>query len=221
MRMYDRENETTEGRTTETTTRRFEGFDARFGTDPDEIYLELRLGSPAYVHLREGDYLQEGDAFHREQIGTDSPTLATWEVVDITPATVVGRDVATGEGVAMDRADVEQGLAVGRYSTNLTEFEWVSVYQVGDWDDYDPDDEGSGTRYTGRPYVAVVAYGDNGLTYGQRYRFVDPDADELVLWKVDRPIRGLPDEVAEQLDARVRTALEAEGFVVTEQVAEP
>lgn len=220
MKMYDQESDVEEERTT-TTTKRFEGFDARFGTGPDEIYIELRLGSPAYVHVREGDYLQEGDAFHREQIGTSSPTLETWEVIDVTPEIVVGRDVATGEEVAMDRADVERGLAVGRYSTNLTDFEWVSVYQVGDWDDYDPDDEGTGTRYTGRPYVSVVAYGDNGLTYGQRYRFVDPGSDELVLWKADRPIRGLPDEVADRLDRRVRTALEAEGFAVADRIGAP
>lgn len=201
--------------------RRIESSDTLISRS-EEIYLELRLGSPAYVHVREGDHFQEGDAFHREQIGTNSPTLETWKVNEVTPEVVVARDVATGEEVVMDREGVEEGLAVGRYSTDLTDFEWVSVYQVGDWDDYDPDDEGSGTRYTpGRPYVSVVAYGDNGLKYGRRYRFVDPDGDELALWKSDRPIGGFDDEVADRLERRVRSALEADGYTVVEPADDP
>lgn len=217
MEMNTQETDTEEQSTTTTTTKRFESFDARFGTDPKEIHIELRMGSHAYIRLREGDYLQEGDAFHREQLGVNSPTLDTWEVIDITPEIVVGRDLATGDEVAMDREGVEKGLAVGRYSTNLTDFEWVSVYQVGDWDDYDPEDDDSGTRYTGQPYVSVVAYGDNGLKYGRRYRFVEPESDRLYLWKEDGPLRRFSDEVADRLDRRVRTALEAEGYTVTEQ----
>ncbi|MFC7155011.1 hypothetical protein ACFQPA_06025 [Halomarina halobia] len=218
MKRYE-EDPADEETSTTTTTRRFEGLDARFGSDPEEIYVELRMGSPAYIHVREGDYLQEGDAFHREQIGMESPTLETWEVVDITPEITVGRDIDTGEGVTWPREEVEKGLAIGRYSTNLTDFEWVSVYQVGRWGDYDPEGEGSGTRYTGRPYVSVVAYGDNGLKYGRRYRFVDPGSNEIYLWKADEPRGGFSEEVAERLDRRVREALKAEGYAVTERRA--
>lgn len=213
MRMYDQESPDGEARTT-TTTRRFEGFDARFGTDPEAIYIELRLGSPAYIHLQEGDYLQEGDAFRREQIGISSPTLDTWKVIEITPESVVVRDIKTGEETAMDREEVEKGLAIGRYSTNLTDFEWVSVYQAGTWEEYDPDDGDHGTTYTGRPYVSVVAYGDNGLKYGRRYRFVDRGTNELSLWKQDEPRGGFSEEVVERLDQRVEEALEAEGYTV-------
>lgn len=214
MKMYKQVNDDENGTTT-TTTKRFEGFDARFGTDPEEIYIELQTGSPAYIHVREGDYLQEGDVFHRERAG-DSPRLATWEVVEITPEHVTGRDLDTGETVTMDREAVEKGLAVGRYSTNLTDFEWISVYQVGRWANYDEDDRESGTRYTGRPYVSVVAYGDNGRKYGRRYRFVSPESKKLYLWKEDKPLGGFRDEVADRLDRRVRDALEAEGYAVTE-----
>jgi hypothetical protein len=199
-----------------TTTERFEGFDARFGTDPDEIHIELQLGSPAYIHVREGDYLQEGDAFRRNQIGMSSSTLDTWEVVDITPEIVIGRDLDTGEDMTMDREDIETGLAVGRYSTNLTDFEWISVYHVGDWESYRLEDEGAGTRYTGEPYVSVVAYGDNGLKYGRRYRFVDSGSNRLSLWKEDMPRGGFTDEVAQRLNQRVCTALESEGYVLAE-----
>lgn len=216
MKMYSHANDH-ENSTTTTTTRRFEGYDARFGTDPEEIYIELRMGSPAYVHVREGDYLQEGDVFHRERIGA-SPRLATWEVEEITPDHVTGRDLGTGERVKMDREEVEKGLAVGRYSTNLTDFEWLSVYQVGRWAEYDEDDD-SGTRYTGRPYVSVVAYGDNGRTYGRRYRFVAPESNELALWKEDKPRGGFSEEVADRLDRRVREALEVDGYAVTDAEA--
>lgn len=217
MKMYKEiTDEETSDVETSTTTKRFEGFDARFGTDPEEIYIELRMGSPAYIHLREGDYLQEGDAFHREQLGMASPTLDTWEVVDVTPDSVVGRDIDTGEEVTLAREEVEKGLAVGKYSTNLTDFEWVSVYQVGEWAEYDPEDEDSGTQYTGRPYVSVVAYGDNGLKYGRRYRFVAPESNELSLRKADEPRGGFSEAVAERLDQRVHAALEADGYFVAE-----
>lgn len=213
MRKYE-ETAITEDRTTTATTKRLKGYDARFGTDPEEIYIELRMGSPAYIHVKEGDYLQEGDAFHRDQLGIDSPILDTWEVIDITPESVVGRSLASGEEIAWDREEIETGLAVGTYSTNLTDFEWVSVYQVGSWQDYDEEAEGTGLRYAGRPYVSVVAYGDNGLKYGRRYRFVEPGSTELYLWKQDEPAGGFREEIEKRLDDRVGHALESEGYRV-------
>lgn len=218
MKMYTDEEatETTATTTTTTTTtRRFQGFDARFGTDPAEIHIELRLGSPSYIHVRVGDLLQGGDAFHRDRI-YESPRLATWEVMEITPEEVVATHVTSGEEVTMARDEVERGLAVGRYSTNLTDFEWISVYQVGRWADYE-DGADTGTQYTGRPYVSVVAYGDNGRKYGRRYRFTEPDSSELVLWKEDRPARGFTPEVAARLDERVRSALRGEGYTIREE----
>lgn len=215
MKMYPRTN-TEEKDTTTTTTERLQGTDARFGTDPDEIYLELRMGSPAYIHLDEGDYLREGDAFHRDRLSPSAPTLATWEVVDITPEIVVGREIETGEETTWDREEIERGLALGTYSTELTDFEWLSVYQVGRWRDYDGEDDGSGLRYRGRPYVSVVAYGDNGLKYGRRYRFVAPQSDAVYLWKQDEPAGGLPDGIERRLDERVTEAIEAEGYEVVD-----
>ncbi|WP_435064910.1 hypothetical protein [Halobaculum sp. EA56] len=224
MKQYGQESDGERGSTTERTrTTTVDGDRARIGTDPSEIYIELRLGSPAYIHVREGDYLQEGDPFRRERVGADAPTLDTWEVTEITPETVVARDLDTDEAVTMDRETVERRLATGEYSTNLTDFEWVSVYQVGDWDEYDPegDRDDADTRYTGRPYVSVVAYGDNGLKYGRRYRFVEPDSTEVYLWKEDRPLRGFDGDVEDLLDRRIRAALEADGYAVVERGDEP
>lgn len=198
--------------TTTTTTRRIAGHDALFGTDPDELYLELRVGRPSYIRVRVGDYLQEGDAFHRDQLGMDSPTIATWEVVEITPGRVVGRDIRDDEPAEWERAAIEQGLAVGTYSTNLTDFERLSVHEVGRRGEDDGSD--GEYRYTGAPYVAVVAYGDNGLKYGRRYRFADEEAATLELWTQDDPVEGLDRTVRERLDQRVREALEADGYTV-------
>lgn len=184
------------------TIKRFEGFDARFGTDADELYVELQAGRPAYIRVREGDYVQEGDAFHREWLGVSSPALETWEVVEITPEEVRGEHVETGAPTVWDRADLEKGLAVGRYSTNLTDFEMVSVYEAGAWSS---DDE---------PYVSVVAYGDNGLKYGRRYRFTAPESNTLELWRTDEPRQGFTDTQAERFDRRVRAALEDDGYTV-------
>lgn len=75
----------------------------------------------------------------------------------------------------------------------------------------------SGYRYTGHPYVSVVAYGDNGLKYGRRYRFVDRESNALELWKEDEPRDGFSDAVTARLDQRVRDALEAEGYTVIAQ----
>lgn len=198
-----------------TTTRRFRGYDATFGTDPDAISIELRVGRPSYIRVEEGHYLQEGDAFHRDQIGMRSPTIATWEVVDITPEQVIGRDIETGEETQWAREAIEQGLAVGTYSTNLTDFERLSVHEVGQRGDHGEND-GIEYRSTGPPYVAVVAYGDNGLSYGRRYRFADEDSSSLERWTQDGSVERLGDEVRTRLDERVQAALEADGYDVVE-----
>lgn len=198
-----------------TTTRRFTGYDATFGTDPDAISIELQAGRPSYIRVEEGHYLQEGDAFHRDELGMRSPTIATWEVVDISPEQVVGRDIETGEEAKWDRETIEQGLVVGTYSTNLTDFERLSVHEVGQRGDQD-EDSGGGHRYIGPPYVAVVAYGDNGLKYGRRYRFADEPSSILELWTQDEPVEQLGEEVRARLDQRVRAALEADGYEVAE-----
>jgi len=157
-------------------------------------------------------------------IGTATP-LATWEVTSITPERVVGTDLESGAEREWDREALERGLLIGEYSTNLTDFEEISVVQIGRWGDDDGGDEGdgeagSGYRYDGRPYVTVVAYGDNGRKYARRYRFVDDGGGTLELWTQDPAVERFPDEVAARLDERVRAELEADGYEVREPTAE-
>lgn len=202
---------------TVTESRQYAGYGATFGTDPEEVSIDLRAGSPAYIRLRVGDALLEGDAAHREQHRVGAPAVDTWVVVEITPDTVTGRHLETGEETTWPRPDVEKKLAVGTYSTDLTDFERVSVYQVGRHEDHDPDADDADLRYRGRPYVSVVAYGDNGRKYGRRYRFADPEANTLFLWKQDEPAGGFTPDVEARLDRRVTAALAAEGYRVVDR----
>lgn len=201
---------------TTTTTRRLAGSEATVGTDPDEIAIELRAGRPSYIHVAEGHLIYEGDAAHRDHLGAEAPTVRTWTVETIAPDRVVGRDRATDEPTEWDRGALEHGLAVGTYSTNLTDFERLSVHEVGRRDGGEPGDDASPFRHTGQPYVAVVAYGDNGLKYGRRYRFVEDSSATLALWTQDEPVEHLASAVAERLDQRVHEALEADGYAVAE-----
>lgn len=201
---------------TAATTRRLAGSGATVGTAPDEISIELRAGRPSYIHVAEGHLVYEGDAAHRDHLGAAAPTVRTWTVETITPDRVVGRDRAIDEPTGWDRGTLEHGLAVGTYSTNLTDFERLSVHEVGGRDGAHAGDGASPFRYTGQPYVAVVAYGDNGLKYGRRYRFVEESPPTLALWTQDEPVEHLAATVAERLDQRVREALEADGYAVAE-----
>jgi hypothetical protein len=174
--------------------------------------------------FRTGEYVQEGDAFRRERIGTATP-LATWEVTSTTPERVVGTDLESGAGREWEREALERGLLVGEYSTNLTDFEEISVVQIGRWGDDDGGDEGdaevgSGYRYDGRPYVTIVAYGDNGRKYARRYRFVDDGGGTLELWTQDPAVERFADEIAARLDGRVRAELAVDGYEVREPTAE-
>jgi hypothetical protein len=135
-------------------------------------------------------------------------------VTEITPDRVVGERIDTGERREFDRERVERGLVVGNYATDLSAFPRVTAHAVGSWEAYDPDYD-DGTTYRGRPYVTVVAYGNNGQAYGLRYRHVDEDAPEHVsLWKEEVAVGALDAVGRERLFDAVETALEVEGYVI-------
>lgn len=198
---------------TERRTPRYSESDAEYGTEPDEIFITLRRGRPMYIRVSPGEYIQEGDAFHRERLGAGG-RLSTWEVTAITPTEVRGRDVRSDVDHHWDRDELERGLALGRFSTNLTDFERVSVLQIGRWSDYDETRGTTGTRYNGRPYVTIVAYGNNGERYGRRYRFVEGRERVLELWTQDPDIDRFSDDIRAQLDERIETELEADGYEI-------
>jgi hypothetical protein len=174
----------------------------------DEVYVEWRAGQPAHFGVRVGDRLKDADA------DVSSPGITEWTVTEITPDRVVGERVDTGERREFDRGRVERGLVVGNYATALSGFPRVTVHAVGSWEAYDRDDD-EGTTYRGRPYVTVVAYGNNGQAYGLRYRHADEDAPEHVsLWREEVAVGALDDTRREQLADAVEAALGVEGYAI-------
>jgi hypothetical protein len=196
-------------------TPRYPETHAEYGTDPDEIFVTVRKGRPMYIRVEPGEYVREGDAFHRERMGAGN-RLSTWEVTEITPTEVRGRDVRSGVDRHWDREKLERGLVLGRFSTNLTDFERIGVLRIGRWSDHQGTHDVTARRYDGRPYVTVVAYGDNGERYGRRYRFVEGDDGLLELWTEDPAIGRFGEDVRARLDERVRTELAADGYDVRE-----
>lgn len=199
----------------ERSARRYHETDAEYEQVPEEILITVRRGRPMYVRVSVGEYIQEGDAFHRERMSGGSH-LPTWEVTEITASTVLGRELATDAEKRWDRDELERGLVVGRYSTNLTDFERISVLQTGQWSHYDESREATDRRYNSRPDVTVVAYGDNGERYGRRYRFVEGSDSRLELWSEDARIDRFSDEVRTRLDERTSTELEVDGYELLE-----
>lgn len=175
---------------------------ALVGQQPNRIEIEWRRLQPRYFGLRIGDRLKNADA------DVSSPRIDEWVVTDITPTEVVGDHATTGEPRTFDREAVERGLVIGRYATDLSAFPRVAVHAVGSWDSYDPEADGTDVAYRGRPYVTVVAHGNNGRTYGLRYRYTDDDADAPVTrWEADVPVEALDDALRSRLTTAVETAL--------------
>ena len=78
-------------------------------------------------------------------------------------------------GISYQAAQVQDG----KVSTAWVEGEEGSVTRRLWYPDISVEvDDGDDYAYHGRPYVTVVAYGDNGQKYGRRYRFVE-DVDDL------------------------------------------
>lgn len=188
--------------------RTIQGHKALVVRYPDRVSVEWRAGHPVYFGVQVGDLLKDADA------DVSSPRIDEWAVVEITPDLVVGEHVKSGDRREFDRHRVEQGLIVGNYATNLSAFERVVVHAVGDWDTYDPD-AGDGVIYRGNPYVTVVAYGNNGETYGLRYRYPEEGNPERVtLWEEDVAVGKLGADLRADLATAVEAALADEGYTV-------
>jgi hypothetical protein len=192
--------------------RTVQGHEALVVQYPDRVSVEWRVGHPRHFGVRVGDRLKDADA------DVSSPRIDEWLITEITPDRVVGEHVKTGEAREFDRQRVEQGLIVGNYATNLSAFERVVAHAVGSWETYDPEAESTDTRdvvYHGNPYLTVVAYGNNGETYGLRYRYTEPgDAEPVTLWEEDVSVGSLDADLREELAVAVGEALTAEGYTV-------
>ncbi|MFC6726077.1 hypothetical protein ACFQE1_17245, partial [Halobium palmae] len=216
--------------TTTLETRHFQGVRAGVGLTPDEIFVDFPLPSPRYFRIRTGDHLVEGDVRRLTAAELESPRLRNWEIVGITPDRVVGLDRSDdggGERTEWERSWVEEQLVRGGLSTDLTEFERVTVLRRGDRDDAAPgaddalgddapeaddaleegapgadDTLGGDAEPTpdGASSVLVVVFGNDGQKYLQEYAFVDPENDsDLRLERQDQALLELSADPRERL----------------------
>lgn len=200
-----------EERETTTVTREIQGTVAGIGLDENEIFIDLPINRPVYIRVREDDHIQEGDVrargtFELGDGGSElaSTTLQTWAVEEITSEAVTVRDLTTDEPEQWNRTDCEENLATGVVSTNLTEFERVSIVRTGPREGEDG----------GTPHVTVTAYGNDGRKFSRTYRLLDADAGTIEHWHQDRSIETFDDNLAIEFERRVEAALTEDGYAV-------
>ncbi|MFC4360117.1 hypothetical protein ACFO0N_19380 [Halobium salinum] len=190
-------------RKTETTTletRHYQGARAGVGLTPDEIYVDFALPSPRYFRVRRGDLLMEGDVRGRSRPEMESAHVRKWEVVEVTPDRVVGRTQNTDEREEWERSWVEEQLVRGRLSTDLSDFERVTVVESGD---YDPDVDDTGDTSGSPSTVLVALFGDDGKKYLRQYALVESEEREGVKSEDGRVKEGKEDAVGERTPIRL------------------
>ncbi|USZ70260.1 hypothetical protein [Natronosalvus halobius] len=190
--------------------RTIEGVEALVSTESGEVFIDVPAANPRYIRVEEGDVIQEGDTRSRTEEELASDSLRKWTVDTIGPETVIGTDRETDERREWDRESLEQKLAIGSLSTNLTDFERVNVGEprTADRDGGRSDEQ----------LVTVTAYGNDSRKFTQSYRLVDVDegGDErrLELAKSDKRIEGFADELRKEFNEAVELALRNEGYAV-------
>lgn len=187
--------------------RTIDGIDALVNTDPGEIFIDLPASNPRYIRVREGDRIQEGDVSTRTTAEMAGPLLTHWVIESITAETVTGTDTDTGETREWDREQLIRHLAIGGYSAELTTFDRVSVTEIEEWGGRHSTE---GTEEV-KPYVVVIAYGNNGEKYTQLYAATETgDWGSLEVVQQDTHVQNFSNELRKRFDDAVRKALEVE-----------
>lgn len=185
--------------------RTIEGTETLVNVEIGEIFIDIPAASARYIRVKEDDMVQEGDIRSRAEGELESPSLRKWTIETIGPETVIGTDQETGERREWERKTLEQQLATGGLSTNLTDFERVNVT------------DRKGDESDERSIVAVV-YGNDGRKFTQTFRPVDGGADgderQLEPAKADERIEEFESELRERFDRAVELALRNEGYAI-------
>lgn len=189
--------------------RSIEGVETLVSTESGEIFVDVPASNPRYIRVEEGDTVQEGDIRSRTPDELASESLRKWTVETIGPETIIGADRETGERREWDRESLEQKLAIGGLSTNLTDFERVKV--SGGADASNGDEPGSDE-------VSVTVYGNDSRKFTETYRRIDGDGDgderRLELTESDERVERFEPELRERFDQAVELALRNEGYAV-------
>lgn len=182
------------------------GTDVLVSTESDEIFLDVPATGQDYIRVVEGGLVRKGDARVRDERELESPTLREWEIDVITAETVRGTDVDTGDPKEWDREELEQKLADGTLSTDLTDFERVDVSQ-----------QEGGESASGVSTVAVTVYGNNGQHFQQFYQPVTTESasdPQLEFSQSDPKIDAFDDDLRDTFTRAVEIALRSEGYSV-------
>lgn len=191
--------------------RTIEGMETLVHAESGEIFLDVPADNPQYIHVEEGETIQEGDVRSEVEPQLDSPALRRWTVERIGRETVVGTDQETGERTEWDRESIEKKLAIGEFSTQLSAFGRVNVTVGTETPTHDgPSDEES---------VTVVVYGDDGQQFTQTYRLGDAGGGDggdrpVELVEPEPRVKQFDPELRERFDRTVEAALREEGYAV-------
>ena len=188
--------------------RTIEGTEVMVSTDAGELFLDVPASSPRYVRVGEGDTVQEGDVRSRNEQELASSGLEKWTIEAIGTDTVIGTDQKSGDRREWDRRSLEKQLVTGGLSTNLTDFERVSVTQTDGQNDSEGDGPGEST-------VTAVVYGNDGQKFTLTYRLADGDGDrQLEPASADKQVEKFDDELKERFARAVELGLRSEEYAV-------
>ncbi|WP_318570549.1 hypothetical protein [Salinigranum marinum] len=187
--------------------RTIDGVEALVSVDPGEVFIDLPASNPRYIGVQEGGRIQEGDVGTQSTAEMAGPRLTHWVIESITAETVIGRDTETNETREWDREQLIQRLGAGEFSAELATFDRVSVTEIEEW----------GGRHSPegaeevKPYVVVIAYGNNGRKFTQLYAATEAgEWDSLELVQQDSHVKEFSDELRTHFDDAVREALAVE-----------
>ena len=196
-------------RNRELVTRTMEGVETLVSTEPGEIFVDVPGSNSRYIRVEEGDTVQEGDIRSRTAEELESESLRKWTIETIGPETVIGTDQKTGERHEWDRESLDQKLAIGGLSTNLTNFERATVSGAAN---------SSAQNEPDSDEISVTVYGNDSRKFTETYRRISDDdgVDErrLELTESDERVERFDPELRDRFDQAVELALRNEGYAV-------
>lgn len=183
--------------------RSIEGTETLVSTESGEIFVDVPAANARYIRVEEGETVQEGDVRSRSAEEVASESLRKWTIETIGPETVIGTDQKTGERREWEREALEQKLAIGGLSTELTGFERVNVSGKTDTSDQNS--------------VTVAVYGNDSRKFSQTYHPISDSRDEdrrLELTEADNRVETFEASLRERFDHAVEFALRNEGYAI-------
>lgn len=182
------------------------GTEVLVSTEADEIFLDVPAAGQDYIRVVEGELIREGDVRSQGDRDLDSPTLQTWRINEISAKRVQGSNVDTGDPTEWNRDSLEQKLADGTLSTDLTDFERANVTK-----------QTEGSSVGNSSGVTVTIYGNNGQRFQQTFHSVDDNEmseRQLDLTQSDPKVDAFDDDLQEKFIRAVEIALRSEGYAV-------